>query len=48
LVLGLLLVATTMLLSVTGTLMMRRLITVEVLKRHNEVTGFIYAVIGVV
>ena len=28
--------------------MVRRLISVEVLERHNEVAGFIYAVIGVV
>ena len=37
-----------MLVSVAGTLMVRRLINVEVLERHNEVAGFIYAVIGVV
>ena len=33
---------------VAGTLIVRRLINVEVLERHNEVAGFIYAVIGVV
>ena len=37
-----------MFVSVAGTLMVRRLIKVEVLERHNEVAGFIYAVIGVV
>ena len=37
-----------MFVSVAGTLMVRRLINVEVLERHNEVAGFIYAVIGVV
>ncbi len=36
------------LLSVTGTLLVRRFVAVEVLERHNEVAGFIYAVIGVV
>jgi hypothetical protein len=45
---SLLLVGATVLLSVAGTLMVRRLISVEVLERHNEVAGFIYAVIGVV
>ena len=44
----LLLVGTTVFVSVAGTLMVRRLINVEVLERHNEVAGFIYAVIGVV
>ena len=34
--------------SVAGTLIVRRLINVDVLERHNEVAGFIYAVIGVV
>ena len=28
-------------------LLVRRWVTVEVLERHNEVAGFIYAVIGV-
>lgn len=45
---SLLLVGGTVLLSIAGTLMVRRLISVEVLERHNEVAGFIYAVIGVV
>jgi Na+/melibiose symporter-like transporter len=36
------------LVSIAGTLIVRRLISVEVLERHNEVAGFIYAVIGVV
>ena len=44
----LLLVGATVFISVVGTLMVRRVITVEVLERHNEVAGFIYAVIGVV
>jgi len=45
---SLLVVGATVLLSIAGTLLMRRLIGVEVLERHNEVAGFIYAVIGVV
>ncbi len=36
------------LLAVAGALLVRRWATVEVLERHNEVAGFIYAVIGVV
>src|SRR4029077_9116706 len=35
------------LLAVAGALLVRRWATVEVLARHNEVAGFIYAVIGV-
>jgi ABC-type multidrug transport system fused ATPase/permease subunit len=46
--LSLLLVGATVLLAIAGTLLVRRLISVEVLERHNEVAGFIYAVIGVV
>ena len=38
----------TLFLSVTGTLLVRRRVPVEVLERHNEVAGFIYGVIGVV
>ena len=34
--------------SVAGTLMVRRLMNVKVFERHNEVAGIIYAVIGVV
>jgi Protein of unknown function (DUF4239) len=45
---SLLLVGATVLLSIAGTLLVRRLASVEVLERHNEVAGFIYAVIGVV
>ena len=45
---SLLVVGATVLLSIAGTLLVRRLIGVEVLERHNEVAGFIYAVIGVV
>jgi len=45
---SLLLVGATVLLSIAGTVLVRRLISVEVLERHNEVAGFIYAVIGVV
>ena len=37
---SLLLVGATVFLSVAGTLMVRRLIPVEVLERHNEVAGF--------
>src|SRR6478672_12967499 len=33
--------------SVVGGLLVRRWVNVEVLERHNEVAGFIYAVIGV-
>ena len=43
-----LLVGATVFLSVAGTLLIRRWVAVEVLERHNEVAGFIYAVIGVV
>jgi ABC-type multidrug transport system fused ATPase/permease subunit len=45
---SLLVIGATVLLSIAGTLMVRRLTGVEVLERHNEVAGFIYAVIGVV
>jgi hypothetical protein len=43
-----LLVGATVFLSVASTLLVRRWVAVEVLERHNEVAGFIYAVIGVV
>jgi hypothetical protein len=33
--------------AIAGALLVRRWVTVEVLERHNEVAGFIYAVIGV-
>jgi hypothetical protein len=45
---GVLLVGATVFVSIVGTLLVRRWIPVEVLERHNEVAGFIYAVIGVV
>ena len=45
---SLLLIGGTVLLSIAGTLIVRRLVGVEVLERHNEVAGFIYAVLGVV
>jgi hypothetical protein len=45
---SLLLVGGTVLLSIAGTLLVRRFVGVEVLERHNEVAGFIYAVLGVV
>jgi hypothetical protein len=45
---GVLLVGATVFVSIAGTLLVRRWIPVEVLERHNEVAGFIYAVIGVV
>src|SRR5262249_52976085 len=45
---SLLLVGGTVLLSIAGTLIVRRLVGVEVLERHNEVAGFVYAVLGVV
>ncbi len=41
-----LIVGVTTLLAVAGALLVRRWATVEVLERHNEVAGFIYAVIG--
>jgi hypothetical protein len=44
---GILLVAGTVVLSVAGSLLVRRWATVEVLECHKEVAGFIYAVIGV-
>jgi Co/Zn/Cd efflux system component len=45
---SLLLIGGTVLLSIAGTLIVRRLVGVEVLERHNEVAGIIYAVLGVV
>lgn len=45
---GILLVGATVFLAVTGTLLVRRLVAVEVLERQNEVVGFIHANIGVV
>jgi predicted membrane chloride channel (bestrophin family) len=45
---GILLIGGTVILSVAGSLLVRRFIPVEALERHNEVAGFIYAVIGVV
>jgi Protein of unknown function (DUF4239) len=45
---GMLLIGVTVFLSATGTLLVRRGFAVEVLERHNEVAGFIYAVVGVV
>jgi hypothetical protein len=33
--------------AIAGALLVRRWVTVEVLERHNDVAGFIYAVIGV-
>jgi hypothetical protein len=44
---GILLVAATVLVSIAGSLLVRRWATVEVLECHKEVAGFIYAVIGV-
>jgi hypothetical protein len=43
-----LLVGAMVLFAVAGTLLVRRLVSAEVLKLNNEVAGFIYAVIGVV
>jgi H+/Cl- antiporter ClcA len=45
---SLFLIGTTVLLSIAGTLLVRCLIGVDILERHNEVAGFIYAAIGVV
>jgi hypothetical protein len=44
---GTLIVGSITLIAVAGALLVRRWATVEVLERHNEVAGFIYAVIGV-
>jgi protein-S-isoprenylcysteine O-methyltransferase Ste14 len=44
---GIVLVGAMVLLAVTGTVFARRRVGVDVLKRNNEVAGFIYAVIGV-
>src|SRR5262245_29190937 len=44
---SILIVAVIPLLAVAGALLVRRWVTVEVLERHNDVAGFIYAVIGV-
>jgi len=44
---GIVLVATLVVLAVTGMLLVRRRVGVEILKLNNEVAGFIYAVIGV-
>lgn len=44
---GILLVAATVLLTIAGTVVVRRRVGVETLKLNNEVAGFIYAVIGV-
>ncbi len=44
---GIFLVGAMLLLAVSGTLLARRWVGVEVLKLNNEVAGFIYAVIGV-
>src|SRR5262245_19155852 len=44
---SILIVAAIPLLAVAGALLVRRWVTVEVLERHNDVAGFIYAVIGV-
>jgi Protein of unknown function (DUF4239) len=41
-------VGSTVLLSIGGMLLVRRSITLAVLESHNEVAGFIYAVVGVV
>src|SRR6188768_2599896 len=45
--LGILLVASLILVAVAGTLGVRRRFGVETLKLNNEVAGFIYAVVGV-
>jgi Protein of unknown function (DUF4239) len=44
---GVILVGATVLLAVTGTVLSRRWVSVEILKLNNEVAGFIYGVIGV-
>jgi len=47
-VLSLLLVVALPLLAAVGSLLIRRVVSAEVLAAHNDVAGFIYAVIGVV
>jgi hypothetical protein len=47
-VFGLLAVCTAMLVSVVGLALVQRLVSSELRKRHNDVAGFIYAVIGIV
>ena len=42
-----LVIAATVLLTIAGTVLIRRWVSVDVLKLNNEVAGFIYAVIGV-
>ena len=46
--LGILLVGALPALAVVGAMWVRRAVGLEVLERHNEVAGFIYAVVGVV
>ena len=45
---GILIVGAITAVAATGALFVRRWIPVEILERHNDVAGFIYAVIGVV
>jgi ABC-type multidrug transport system fused ATPase/permease subunit len=47
LVLGVVMVALTVLLAVAGLLLVRRAVPVSILAAHNDVAGFIYAVLGV-
>lgn len=42
-----LVIAATVMLTIAGTVLIRRWVSVDVLKLNNEVAGFIYAVIGV-
>ena len=45
---GLLVVAVSVLIAVTGLTMVQRLVPLQLRKEHNDVAGFIYAVLGVI
>jgi TRAP-type C4-dicarboxylate transport system permease small subunit len=44
---GLLIIAVVMLIAVGGLVLVQRLVSTERRQKHNDVTGFIYAVLGV-
>ena len=45
---GLLVVAVSVLIAVTGLTLVQRLVPLRLRKEHNDVAGFIYAVLGVI
>jgi hypothetical protein len=45
---GLLMVAVSVLIAVTGLMLVQRLVPLRLRKEHNDVAGFIYAVLGVI